>query len=112
MDKAMTDTISMMGGPGALPRRNGELTFNHPWESRLFAITFNLYEQGHFAWSEFQEQLIVQIQNYESQQLQKGEEPDPKKYYESWLAAFKAILEKKEILSAQDIERTLQHIKC
>ena len=108
----MTDTISLMAGPEALPRRNGELTFNHPWESRLFAVTFQLYQQGYFEWNEFREQLIKQIQTYESRQLQKGEKPDPNQYYENWLEAFKVILGEKEILSSLDIDRTLQLIKC
>jgi nitrile hydratase accessory protein len=112
LDKAMTDSISLMAGPEALPRRNGELTFNHPWESRVFAVTFHLCQQGYFEWTEFREQLISQIQSYESKQLAKGEEPNPNQYYENWLAAFKVILEEKKVLSSEDIDRTLQTIKC
>ena len=36
-------------GPAAPPRRNGELAFEAPWESRLFGVTMALVRSGVFA---------------------------------------------------------------
>ena len=33
-------------GPAALPRRNGELVFQAPWESRAFGVAIALHDAG------------------------------------------------------------------
>jgi nitrile hydratase accessory protein len=43
------------------PRRNGELAFDEPWESRLFGITMALCEREVVDWDDFRRQLIVEI---------------------------------------------------
>ena len=48
-------------GPEAPPRRNGELVFEAPWESRAFGMAVALCEQGLFEWEEFRRCLIAEI---------------------------------------------------
>ncbi|MCY3957090.1 MAG: nitrile hydratase subunit beta [Chloroflexi bacterium] len=58
----MSDTpnlgISAMTGDGALPRKNGELVFNEPWEGRAFGLAAALTENGVHDWSDFRDRLI------------------------------------------------------
>ena len=49
-------------GPGrAVPRQNGELVFDEPWQGRVFGMAVALYEQGGLDWEEFRQALIAQI---------------------------------------------------
>jgi nitrile hydratase accessory protein len=48
-------------GPAAPPRKNGELTFAAPWESRVFGLALALHRRGLFAWDEFRARLITAI---------------------------------------------------
>lgn len=77
-------------GPAAPPRRNGELVFHAPWESRIFGLTLVLCEQGHFGWDEFRERLIASIARAETGQASAPGAPFP--YYACWLEALEALL--------------------
>jgi len=57
----------------APPRKNGELLFDHAWESRVFGLTMSLHEAGAFAWSEFQAALIESIAAWEREHGTSGE---------------------------------------
>ena len=50
-----------LDGPVAPPRRNGELVFAEPWESRVFGLTMALHQAGIFIWDEFRSRLIDAI---------------------------------------------------
>ena len=39
--------------------------FHNEWEQRVFAMAVNLAEQGEFAWSDFQQQLIKAVADAE-----------------------------------------------
>lgn len=49
------------GGPSALPRSNGELVFDAPWQGRIFGLVVSLCKAGAFAWDEFKVHLIAAI---------------------------------------------------
>lgn len=85
--------IAEMSGPCALPRLSGELVFNADWERRAFAIAVSLAEGGHFAWREFQQQLIESI----SQAEQHDPQNPRRDYYESWLISLEALLHRKRL---------------
>jgi nitrile hydratase accessory protein len=77
-----------VAGPGAPPRRNGELVFLAPWESRVFGLTMALYEQGRFEWDDFRQRLIAAIARAEAK-LRPGEAFH---YYACWLEALQQLL--------------------
>ena len=86
--------IAEMSGPCALPRQSGELVFNDDWERRAFAIAVSLADQGHFAWREFQQQLIESIA-----QAERRDPQNPSRdYYESWLVSLEALLRRKRLV--------------
>ena len=86
----------------ALPRRNGELVFDEPWESRAFGIAVSLSEQGHFAWDEFRNELVATIAAPE-QTLLESDRGRP--YYEHWLASLERLLVAKGMLMPDELQR-------
>lgn len=66
-----------------LPRRNGELAFDAPWQSRVFAIAAAVVDHAFGGDREpFRQQLINAI----------AAEPG-RPYWESWTAALEALVE-------------------
>lgn len=88
-------------GAAAPPRRNGELVFAAPWESRLFGLTMALHRDGFFRWEEFQQLLIDEIQTW--QRADPGGEAWS--YYERWQAAFERLLAGRGICAAEDVQQ-------
>ena len=88
-------------GPAAPPRRNGELVFEAPWQSRLFGLTLSLERAGLFAWEEFRACLIAEIQAWESA----GHPQAEWSYYERWQAAFEALLAAKGLCARSELDR-------
>lgn len=92
--------ISAMQGPTAMPRRNGELVFEEPWQGRIFGMAAALSEAGVFEWETFRQRLIVHIAEAEQR-------PESFEYYPCWLAAFEDVLEGTGILPPGELrERT------
>ena len=90
--------IAEMPGPGALPRKSGELVFHHDWERRAFALAVVLCEQGHYDWDEFREHLIASIA--ESGETPESPDPDAPGYYEHWLQSLERTLAEKGLLES------------
>ena len=70
-----------------LPGGTGELSFEHPWELRAFALAVAAYHNGQYEWSEFQLSLIDAIRRWED-----GGGAEPWSYYEHWLTALETVL--------------------
>ena len=87
-------------GPAAPPRRNGELVFESPWESRLFGLTISLHRAGLYTWEEFRSRLIAEIRAWESA----GHPPAEWSYYERWQAAFEALLAAKGLCAPPELD--------
>ena len=74
----------MTGAPldeESLPRDNGELVFEAPWQARALAIAVALVEKLDVPWDTFRRRLIEQI----------AEDPQ-RPYYESWGAALESMV--------------------
>jgi nitrile hydratase accessory protein len=74
----------MSGAPlddASLPRDNGELVFDAPWQARALAIALALTEKLGLPWDAFRLRLMDEIAN------------DPQRpYYESWGAALESMV--------------------
>lgn len=79
-------------GAAAPPRRNGELVFAEPWESRAFGVVLTLCEAGTLRWADFREELVACIGAAE----RSGE---PFCYYRCWLDALERITVAHRILA-------------
>jgi nitrile hydratase accessory protein len=65
----------------SLPRDNGELVFDAPWQARALAIAVALTEKLALPWEAFRLRLMDEIAN------------DPQRpYYESWGAALESMV--------------------
>jgi nitrile hydratase accessory protein len=94
--------VADMPGAAAMPRKNGELVFEAPWEGRAFGMAVALNEQQLYEWEDFRQHLIAEIGVADARGDQSG-------YYERWLASFEALLADKGVLTREEIdERTYQ----
>ena len=77
-----------------VPRRNGELVFDAPWESRAFGLAAAVVETCFGKdWEPFRLRLIAAI-------TADGARP----YWESWTVALEDLLVTTALLSADDLE--------
>ena len=90
--------VADMPGPAALPRKNGELVFEAPWEGRAFGMAVALGDARRYEWEEFRQGLIARIAETEAH----GEDQP---YYEQWLAAFERLLVARGLLTPEEIEQ-------
>jgi nitrile hydratase accessory protein len=98
--------VADMHGATAMPRKNGELVFESPWEGRAFGMAVALNELGAYDWEEFRGKLIRTIGGSE------GAEPTdpPSTYYERWLASLESVLVEGGVLEEAEItERAYQY---
>jgi nitrile hydratase accessory protein len=89
--------ITAADGAGALPRKNGELVFEAPWESRAFGVAIALHDAGAIDFEAFRTRLIAEIGD-----AGRGDGDDG--YYACWLRALERVLLDEEIVSAAEIE--------
>jgi nitrile hydratase accessory protein len=65
----------------SLPRDNGELVFDAPWQARALGIAVAVVERLGLPWDEFRQRLMSAIA------------ADPQRpYYESWSAALESLV--------------------
>ena len=60
-DPNLSPDIAYMSGPEALPRRNGELAFDAPWQGRAFALAIALSNRPGVGWDRFRTKLAAAI---------------------------------------------------
>jgi nitrile hydratase accessory protein len=89
--------VSGMEGPIAVPRKNGELVFEEPWEGRVFGMAVALHDRRLYAWQEFQRSLIDEIGKAETA-------ADAGRYYERWLASFEQLLATKGVITPEELD--------
>ena len=91
------ERVGLMDGPSALPRKNGELVFEAPWEGRAFGMAVALSDQRLYGWEEFRSRLIDQIADADAC----GAEST---YYERWLAALESLLTERGLVTAAELD--------
>ena len=88
--------ISNMEGAKALPRSNGELVFEAPWEGRAFGVAVCLSEDKRYEWREFVDRLVDEIAVAERDGVDST-------YYERWLASLEQLLIAKGFVTAEEL---------
>ena len=94
----LSSEINEMEEPLALPRKNGELQFEEPWEARAFGLAVALNSNGTYAWQDFSEGLAMQIGKAEASA--EGETH----YYENWLKTLEKLVIEQGLISADELE--------
>ena len=93
MTEIVRPEVRRMTGEAALPRENGELVFDAPWQGRVLAIALAVVQHRGLDWDEFRQRLISAI------------EADPTRpYYESWTAALTDLVVDLGVASADDVD--------
>ena len=82
-----------------LPRKNGELVFETPWESRAFGMAVAMHEKAVYQWNDFRDRLIEEVS------------AGPGRYYESWLSAFEAVLVARGMIEPSELEARVDDFK-
>ncbi len=88
-----------LGGASALPRSNGELIFDAPWQGRLFGLVVHLCKSGAFEWDEFKAHLIAAIGDSGI-----DETCDPGVYYRQFGEAFCRLAAEKRFFDEGQLE--------
>jgi nitrile hydratase accessory protein len=94
-------------GPAALPRRNGELVFDAPWESRAFGAALAMSQSGIYQFDELRDLLIEEIGHWERTH---GSDGDGWSYYAHWLMALERLLAQRNLLGPDEIEERIRTI--
>jgi nitrile hydratase accessory protein len=79
-----------------VPRSNGELVFDAPWQSRAFGLAVALHEQGVYEWSAFSRTL--------AEEIAPAGPDDGSRYYEHWLAALERLLREQGVVVPAELE--------
>lgn len=97
------ERIGDMDGPAALPRSNGELVFEAPWEGRIFGLAVALNDRRMYQWDDFRGRLIDEIAAADASGAESS-------YYERWLAAFEKLLLARGLVTQTELEeRTAEY---
>ena len=91
--------IANLEGLAALPRKNGELVFEAPWEGRAFGMAVVMHEKGAYPWEEFRDRLVEQI----------GE--GSQHYYDGWLSAFESLLLARGLVTFDELQSRAKEFK-
>jgi len=97
MNESTDIRIANMEDSIALPRSNGELVFEAPWECRAFGMAVALNEDKQYEWSEFQGRLAEEIAEAERTGASST-------YYERWLASLERLLLEKGMVTPEELE--------
>src|SRR5437868_2588318 len=93
--------VRRMTGEAALPRQNGELVFDAPWQGRVLGMALAVVQQRGLEWDDFRGRLIAAI------------DADPSRpYYESWTAALTGLVVDLGGASAGEVDSRAAHVEA
>jgi hypothetical protein len=84
--------IREMEGELALPRLNGELVFEAPWQGRALGLAIGVTEALGLDWDRFRRELIRAV----------ADEPD-RPYYDSWICALESLVVDESIATLDEL---------
>ncbi len=78
---ATPERLALTEATSDLPRDNGELVFDAPWQARAVALAVAIVERAEVGWDAFRHRLMSAI----------AAEPE-RPYYESWAVALESLV--------------------
>ena len=94
MSDLVASEIRDMDADLALPRLNGELVFEAPWQGRALGLAIGVTTSLDVGWDRFRQELIRAI----------AEDPD-RAYYDSWICALESLVVHENIATADELHR-------
>jgi nitrile hydratase accessory protein len=96
-DRAVIDQVdAVLVGSAKLPRDNGELVFEEPWQGRALGMGVVSMERFGITREEFRDALIAAIAAHPAD----PDETVATAYYAAWLDALEAVLGQRALLGA------------
>jgi nitrile hydratase accessory protein len=92
---ALAAVDQVLGAETALPRDNGELVFEEPWQGRALGMGVVAVERSGASWADFRRHLAAAIA---ARPAFEGESA-ASAYYACWLDALEALLAERGLLS-------------
>ena len=93
MTELVRPEVQQIAGSTALPRDNGELVFDAPWQGRVLALALAVVDGRGLDWDDFRRRLIAAV------------EADPDRpYYESWTAALTDLVVDVGVVTQDDLD--------
>lgn len=87
-----------LGAAAPLPRDNGELVFEEPWQGRALAMGVAVLQRTGASWEDFRRHLVPAL----AATPQDGETSAASAYYSAWLTALDALLVERGLLEQRD----------
>jgi nitrile hydratase accessory protein len=91
----LSDVDAALAGGVALPRDNGELVFEEPWQGRVLGMGVAVLDHTGASWAEFRRHLAIAIRH----RPQHPDESAATAYYAAWLDALEALLAERDLLT-------------
>jgi nitrile hydratase accessory protein len=85
---SLADVDRALAATAPLPRSNGELVFEEPWQGRALGMAVVALERAGIPWSEFSRRLGPAIEEHGYDPA----EPAAAAYYAAWLDALESTL--------------------
>jgi nitrile hydratase accessory protein len=92
--------VRRMAGEAALPRQNGELVFDAPWQGRVLGMALAVVQERGLDWDEFRQRLIAAIDAHPT-----------RPYYESWTAALTDLVVDLGVANADEVDARAAHVE-
>ena len=89
-----------LGAGTSLPRDNGELVFEEPWQGRALGMGVVVLDRLGVPWADFQRHLVAAIA---SRTPEEGESAATA-YYAAWLDALEALLAERRLVGSRGAE--------
>jgi nitrile hydratase accessory protein len=84
----LADVDGALAASAPLPRANGELVFEEPWQGRALGMAVVALERAGVPWSEFSHRLAEAVRRHGYD----PDEPAATAYYAAWLDALESTL--------------------
>jgi nitrile hydratase accessory protein len=93
----LADVDAALAVRAALPRDNGELVFEEPWQGRALGMGVVVLDRTGASWAEFRRHLVAAIRR----RPQEPGESAASAYYAAWLDAVEALLADRGLLPSR-----------
>ena len=85
----------------SLPRDNGELVFDAPWQARALAIAVAVVERLDLPWNAFRYRLMASI----------AEDPN-RPFYESWTQALESLVVAEDLATVVALDEAMPTVRA
>lgn len=88
-----------------------DLTFEAPWQARIFALIVAMVKEGHLPWTDFQSHLVKAVSHNQTNAQGQGTATVETEYFQSWLAAVEETLKKLDFMADDDLTAKIADIQ-